>query len=123
MAGGTSYWQGANSTTNGATCGNLYTSDATCSTWYIPRTRTILVSSPLHWCKEDSLAFVDLINNKTKTGCTVTMVIDGEILITDPDIETRTMEEFLPLLKKLASSDDVKTINDFFTEHTLVRGT
>ena len=120
MTGGTTYWQGqTSSTTNGSTHSNYHADSTSGSGYGCCRYRWILVSAPVHWDKIDSLAFVDLINNKTKTGCTVTMVIDGEILITDPDIETRTMEEFLPLLKKLASSDDIKTINDFFSEHAL----
>jgi len=120
MAGNTSYWQGTGSTTSGtSTCGNIYTDSSSSTTYVFLRPRRILVSSPAHWKKEDSLAFVDLVNNKTKTGWLVTMLIDGDILITDPDIETRTMEAFVPLLKKRASSDDMKTINEFFAEHTI----
>ena len=73
--------------------------------------RKILVSSPKNWTKEQNMEFVELVNIKTKTGWIVTLVIEnGDILITDPNVEKRTMIEFTPLvafhnIKKLPLSN------------------
>jgi len=69
------------------------------------------------------MAFVKLVNMETKTGWLVTMVIKGDIIITDPNIETRTMEEFVPLLRWDASRNDNAKIDMFFDEHPFVEDT
>jgi hypothetical protein len=80
--------------------------------------REILVEHPEHWTEEQGLAFVELVNIKTKTGWTVTLFIKGNVLITDPDVEKRKMEDFVPLLKKRASATDIELINKFFEENS-----
>src|SRR6478609_8716746 len=103
-----------------------YFGDSTASTstfyinpYWIPKTivysvRKILVECPEKWTDEQGLAFVELVNLKTKTGWKVTLVIkNGSILITDPNIEKRAMIDFIPLLKDNASKEDCELINDF----------
>jgi hypothetical protein len=48
----------------------------------------------------------------------VTLFIKGNVLITDPDVEKRKMEDFVPLLKKRASATDIELINKFFEENS-----
>jgi hypothetical protein len=80
----------------------------------IPVTRKILVENPKSWTKEQGLKFVELLNVKTKTGFTVILLIEGNVLITDPDVEKRTMLDFIPLLRKRANDGDLQLINEFF---------
>jgi hypothetical protein len=76
------------------------------------------VIAPENWSDEQNMKFVELVNIKTKTGWIVTLVIkNGDIIITDPDIERRTMNEFAPLLRKNANDSDLELINKFFTEN------
>ncbi|MBU2249129.1 MAG: hypothetical protein KKD77_20450 [Gammaproteobacteria bacterium] len=82
-------------------------------------TREILVESPEHWKDEDHKAYVDLVNNKTRTGWIVKFIIKGKVMITDPTIETRKMKDFIPLLKWRASGEDRQKIDEFFKEHKL----
>ena len=98
-------------------------SDTASNYYYISRVyvQRILVESPEHWTERETLAFADLINHETQTGWQVTMIIKGEILIIDPEIETRSMENFLPLLKKQAGQHDSKKIDEFFTSHPLLK--
>ena len=85
------------------------------STYYpITVTRKILVANPETWTHEQSLKFVELLNVKTKTGFTVILLIKGDVLITDPDVEKRDMIDFIPLLRKKASATDLNLINEFF---------
>lgn len=86
-------------------------------TWYrIRKARTILVKSPQAWDKAKTAAFVQLVNKETNTGWKVDMVIEGEVAITDPNIEIREMDEFVPLLKENAGNEDIERINRFFNE-------
>lgn len=85
---------------------------------YIPR--KILVRAPEKWTEEQNMKFVELVNIKTETGWMVTLVIkNGDIIITDPDIEKRTIKEFIPLLLNSANMDDVAIINEFFSDNPL----
>jgi hypothetical protein len=83
--------------------------------------RKILVHHPDHWTEEQGLKFVELINIKTKTGFTVTLLIKGKVLITDPDVEQREMNDFVPLLQKRASGTDLQIINKFFEENPCLK--
>src|ERR1051326_182317 len=60
--------------------------------------RQLLVTNPKKWTKKTRLAFAELVNRKTRTGWIVTMIIDGEITVCDPNIERRSMRDFVPLL-------------------------
>lgn len=86
---------------------------------YSERPRRYLVSAPAHWTDEDNIAFVHLLNQETRTGFIVEMVIKGDILITDPNIEHRSMKNFLPLLRVRARGDDGRKIDEFFKQHPL----
>jgi hypothetical protein len=82
--------------------------------------RTYLVEAPAHWTEEDQDAFTRLVNIETHTGFKVVMWIrGGDILITDPNVERRTMADFVPLLKAYGSQADRDAINAFFDEHGL----
>ena len=61
--------------------------------------------------------FTKLINDDTDTGFTVEMWISGDIKITDPSIERRSMADFMPLLLSRASAADQDTIRKFFDRH------
>lgn len=79
-----------------------------------------LVKAPKRWNKNQVLGFVELVNYKTKTGWFVTMVIEGgDILITDPDVEKRSMNDFIPLLKRDAGKADMELINEFFEKNPI----
>lgn len=91
------------------------------TTYYRPR--SYIVTAPDHWTREDAEALSDLVNHRTKTtGFKVTLIIRGEIEITDPTMERRTMRDFVPLLKAAASAEDRKTIDAFFKDHKLTAG-
>ena len=113
MAGGKPYSYSDTSVTYSDWTGYSGATAATTTIWYQPIVRRILVAAPKNWDKKRCLAFAKLINNKTNTGWNVEMIIKGEITITDPDIETRTMKEFLPLLKKRATKADINKIDKF----------
>ena len=81
------------------------------------RTRKILVIHSEHWTEKQGLKFVELVNIKTKTGWIVTLFIKGDVLITDPNVEKRTMEEYIPLFRNKASATDIKIINKFFKKN------
>jgi hypothetical protein len=91
------------------------------SSWYIAPVyrRRILVQTPERWKDEDTLAFVNLVNAETHTGWIAEMIIKGDVIITDPSIEIRTMEEFVPLLRWGASRQDNAKIDLFFDEHPI----
>ena len=114
-----SNWGSSNATNTRA---NYDTSTTGCgwtgSTYYYPVVvvKKILVHHPEIWTKEQSLKFVELINIKTKTGYIVELLIEGNVLITDPDIEKRDMKDFVPLLRK-TSATDPQIINEFFEEN------
>lgn len=93
---------------------------ATSSGWY-PQviTKRVLVPKPKKWTDKQSEAYVRLVNYETKTGWKVTMIISGDILVTDPNIEKRKMEDFIPLLKENANSIDIEKINKFFAENPI----
>ncbi len=113
------YWSEENSATTNSTS-YTSTSNAAASNYYhIVRYRRILVPQPANWSKEDVLDFVRLVNGKTKTGWIVEMLIEGNILITDPDIEVRKMSAFIPLFKQRANKNDLETINKFYEDHPL----
>lgn len=95
------------------------TTTTSASTWtcvYYVQPRAYLVEPPDHWDEATLASFVRLVNDETKTGFTVTMVIKGEILITDPDVELRAMADFVPLLKRRANATDRAKIDAFFAE-------
>lgn len=104
----------------GTTNTSYYNLESNCtgsSTWYHILTcppRQILVTCPDHWTEDDAVAFAKLVNVETHTGWLVTMIIHGKVIITDPNIETRTMTEFVPLLKWHASVKDQEKISTFF---------
>ena len=77
------------------------------------------MSFPKGWNGKDHLDFCDLVNTKTKTGWKISALIRGDVLIVDPDIEKRTMEEFVPLLLKYANGEDKSAIVRFFEEHKI----
>ena len=81
--------------------------------------RTILVKVPKKWTKKQNLSFTELVNKKTNTGWTVTLIIEGKIVITDPNVERRTMAEFIPLLKNKADNTDMRKIRMFFRENPI----
>lgn len=121
------YWDyhrwGTGTATTSASSSSAYgrifdTSDCTSAGGYTQWrtvTRKILVYAPENWTEEQNMKFVELVNIKTKTGWKVTLVIKGgHITITDPNVERRTMSEFVPLLKYEAIREDIILINDFF---------
>jgi hypothetical protein len=81
--------------------------------------RRFMIEQPESWTNNDAIAFMHLINDETKTGYIVEMIITGDILITDPNIEHRTMKQFIPLLRRSAIKDDRDKINSFFVEHPI----
>ena len=98
------------------------TTTATPNTSYYYRvvTKTILVPKPDKWTEEQNLAFVNLVNKETTTtGCKVKMIIKGEILVTDPNVEKRSMTDFIPLLVDQASYSDTQKIYKFFLDNPL----
>ena len=116
----TTYWDynGTGSTTTrsdwiGSTAN--WTTTATDTAWSAYRTvRTILVEAPKSWGEAIQAALTKLVNDETDTGWTITMWIRGDIKITDPNIERRSMKDFVPLLKHRASERDRSLIDKFF---------
>lgn len=82
-------------------------------------TRTILVKHPKNWTDKQGLLYVELVNKRIRTNWKVTMLIKGDILITDPNVEKRKMKEFILLLKDDISVEDVKIVNEFLKENPL----
>lgn len=125
------YWD-YNSTASTTTTGSYYSSNcintfATTTTpscygnnainalaYYTPPPRQILVPTPAHWTRQQQALFVRLVNDETKTGWLITMLIEGNILITDPNVEIREMEAFALLLKRHAGAEDQRRIDAFF---------
>lgn len=122
------YWdphQTSTSTSGTATNSTRYNNSASSTTtnWYYVTavvTREMLIEEPEHWEDSDRDGFTRLVNLETKTGWIVKLWIKGDVCITDPTIERRSMADFLPLLRSSAKSvDDLTRINDFFDAHPL----
>lgn len=118
------YWGG--SSTRGGLSYRSYSSAATTnsSTYssmiYVRIIRQYLVKAPEHWSKTDVADYVFLVNDATQTGFKVTMVInDGDIDITDPNVEKRDMADFVPLMLSKANPEDQEKIRAFFAEHPI----
>lgn len=90
-------------------------------TWQYCRViqRKVLIEIPGKWDEKANNAFVELVNIETKTGWIVELIIKGKIIITDPNVEKRTMKEFLPLLKWGANTQDTKTIMAFLEKYLI----
>jgi len=105
------------------TCGSTsYATSSNASTYWVPVPRRVLIESPEHWGEEDILAFVRLINEHTTTCGVIEFVIYGKVLITDPAIDVRSMEDAIPLIKRYASKRDRTLVDEFFKVHTPVEG-
>lgn len=78
--------------------------------------REMLVLCPDHWGEPEAAGFTRLLNDETHTGWTVKMVIRGDIKVADPNIEVRSMADFVPLLKRCASREDRELIDKFFEQ-------
>ncbi len=89
----------------------------TSNCWYTTVIKRYLVHRPDSWDDKIHEGYIKLINVKTKTGFTVIMVIKGDVLITDPSMDTRSMKDFLPLLRTHANAEDRKLIDSFFKKH------
>lgn len=128
------YWDSTSSTTSstGGTmtnAGNTISSATNITTgfttgnvaiyYWRPKSRQFLVEMPENWNDEDSEAWVRLINIDTESGFIVTALIKGKIMITDPDVERRTMEDFMPLVRRRVSEEDLEIINSFFAVHPI----
>ena len=87
--------------------------------WRMPYYKMYLIHVPKKWIKEDCLAYSDLINKKTNTGFKVSLIIDVHVIITNPEVETRTMKDFIPLLLSHANYRDATTIRNFFAKHPI----
>jgi len=125
---GTNYWDYwrvgnySNNTTDTSACYD--TSISTGTSWsssnlyYEYKTRKILVSAPDKWTDKQNMEFVELVNIKTKTGWYVTLVIKGgDIIITDPNIEKRSMVDFIPLLLCRTNHEETDLINKFLIDN------
>lgn len=117
-----SYTDGGTTSTTGYDWSNQ---TGTASTWGSPNTlyyyytatvrvEKVLVRVPEHWGEPEIAGFTRLINDETKTGWTVEMVISGDIKITDPTVQIRDMAAFALLLKRYANQSDRETIDRFF---------
>lgn len=109
-----------------ATSGAGYGSSTTGTTGFSPSlipvmvTRRIAVTHPETWTKEQSLRFVELVNVETTTCGKIELHIEGgKVLITDPAIESRTMAEFIPLMRRCASQTDLEKVDNFLKENPL----
>jgi len=111
---------GTNWTSSTEDYANTSTNYSSTTTWtYVAFVRRMLVCAPKCWSKEVVLKFAELLNVETNTGWKVTMVIDGDVTITDPAIEVRTMENFLPLLRMRACLEDGEKIELFLKAHPI----
>lgn len=119
------YWdyQTAANTTSTTTSGSYtctaytYCTTSTTTYWIPPPPREIIVKHPEHWTDEQTARYVRLVNDETQTGWLIKMIMNGEIRIVDPNIDIRTMKEFVPLLKHRASKEDRERIDAFFAEN------
>lgn len=82
----------------------------------MPVIRYYLIEEPEHWDEAIAASFTRLLNDETDTGFTVLMRIKGDIQVADPNIEHRTMANFLPLLRRYARGPDLEKINAFFAK-------
>lgn len=78
-----------------------------------PPPRMLIVPLPKKWSKSRRLAWVKFVNEETKTGWKVIMIITGTIEIIDPNIERRSMKEFLDIMRWNACDEDRKKIDRF----------
>lgn len=119
------YWQDTGTSTDTQT--SQYTSDGggtsngttwyTTTWYYCPPPRRILVDAPTHWQQEDRDGFTRLLNKETRTGWRVELWVSGDVCICDPNIERRTMKDFVPLIKEYANAEDQQKIDEFFKVH------
>lgn len=118
------YWTDQSPTTSTASDWTTPSGATGTGVWWSYTTTTMsvvrkyLIKEPESWTDEVSAAFVHLLNDETNTGFKIEMLIRGDIRITDPSIDTRTMVEFVPLLKSRAVGKDRETVETFFEEHS-----
>ncbi len=116
------YWDGWNGTSTGqSTASYGYNSWGSTATTYYPiwtyvTVKKFLVEAPKSWTDEAIDKFIRLVNIDTQTGFKVEMVIKGDVLITDPEIEKRSMKDFRPLFQSRASAEDNEKIKAFFEQ-------
>jgi hypothetical protein len=113
---------GTATTISGATFTITWDSSCTTATnvvYHCAPPRRILIPKPEKWTREQELAFVRLLNEQVRCGWRVEMLISGDVLICDPNIETRDMADMVPLLKLNANEDDKATIRQFFVDNPL----
>ena len=115
----TDYWNGTADTagTTDHTSWTIVNCCDNCTATVRVCRREILVEHPEKWSEEDHKDYINLVNSETKTGWRGKMLIRGDIKIIDPNIEVRSMRDFIPLLKDRASAEDKQKIDDFFQEH------
>lgn len=122
------YWRSTSTTTTSTTgsSGTFYygTSTST-STWPLTAPQVVwvqrhyLIEEPEHWTDQDAADFTYLVNDATKTGFKVLMRMKGDVQIADPNVEKRSMADFVPLLLSRAQPEDQEVIRDFFEKHPL----
>ncbi|WP_157951654.1 hypothetical protein [Agrobacterium pusense] len=122
------YWSTSGATTsatNATSSTRFYSASGTNSftsftnNVYVTVTRQYVVTVPEHWTREDCADLTLLINDETKTGFKITMWMEGDIDITDPSVEKRALEDFIPLLLSHAGHEDQLKIRSFFSAHPL----
>lgn len=106
----TAFYWGGNSTHYTETCSSAS------PFYYVVRVKTIIVTVPEGWDDAIGASFVRLANDETATGVKVQMRIKGHIDITDPNIEVRSMSDFVPLFKSYANAADREKIDAFFAQ-------
>lgn len=77
------------------------------------------VTCPEHWTVDDSVALAAMLRDDVQVGWQITAIIQGDILILDPNIPVRSMMEFKQMIWTLAISRDRETIASFFKIHTI----
>lgn len=121
------YWNSGAATTTSTTDVNYYfatsTNTGTTDWGWIPYPRvvqkSVWVNAPAHWKKKVLDAYVRLVNDETHTGWKVTALVNGSVEVCDPYADIRNMQDFVPLLKARANSNDCKKIDSLFKKHGL----
>ncbi len=94
---------------------------ASANTYWLPLVvyRRFAVPRPEGWTFAEEVEFARVINEETDGSWLVEMIVDGNVLITDPRIEKRELCDLLPLMYRTMTKADAAKIRAYVAAHPL----
>lgn len=84
-----------------------------------PAPRKMFVENSPFWDDATVLQFVSLVNLKLSCGWRIDALIKGDVVIIDPNIEIRTMQDFMPLIYAGCGEVETGLLSEFLSAHPI----